>query len=186
MDDMLDVPNFTNDKDDLKKMKTASLDKKSGTISGKKKLSRKEVLRRIKYASSVVLVSAGINMAGHMISETADNLTLRYAENDFWDEAIEPNMHKTDDGQHFYYDYSEIGDYVENMDDKLEGVYFLEKNMSAHVDEVLQYTSFENLEKAIETSGYENLDEFMDYYKKQVLLNIESDKVKENNSIGGK
>ena len=102
MDDMLNVPTFTNDKDDLKIMKTASLNKKSGTISGKKKLSRKEVLRRIKYASSVVLVSAGINMAGNMISETADNLTLRYAENDFWDEAIEPNTHKTDDGQHFY------------------------------------------------------------------------------------
>ena len=53
MDDMLNVPTFTKDKDDLKIMKTASLNKKSGTISGKKKLSRKEVLRRIKYVSSV-------------------------------------------------------------------------------------------------------------------------------------
>ena len=186
MDDTLNVPTFKNDKDDLKIMKTASLNKKSGTISGKKKLSQKEVLRRIKCTSAAVLISAGINMAGNVVSETSNNIAIRCAANDFYDSAIKPNQHLTDNGQYFYYDYSEIGDYVENMDDKLEGVYYLEENMSAHVDEVLQYTSFENLENAIEASGYKDLDEFMVYYKKQILWNIESDKVKENNSIGGK
>ena len=186
MDDMLNVPSFANNQDNLEVMKSASLNNKSGNLNGKKKLSRRELLKRIKYVSSVVLVSAGINMGGHLVSETADNLTLRYAENDFWDEAVENNIHKTDDGQHFYYDYAVIGDYVENMDDSLEGVYFLNKTISAHVDDVLQYTSYENLDNAIVASGYKDLDEFMDSYKKQILLDIELDKVKENNSIGGK
>lgn len=185
MDDKLNVPSFANDQDNINVMKIASLSNKKGSINGTKKVSRNQRLKRIRYMSSVILVSTSINIGGQLISEAADNFTIKCSEIEFWNESIDEHTFLTDDKQHFYYDYAGIASEIDKYDPQ-EFAYYLDKNMSAHVDAVLQYTPYESLENVIDMYGYKDEKNFLDSYKKQILLNIELEKEKEDNSIGGK
>ena len=77
-------------------------------IKNRKKKKKKEELskrfRRLAISVAVV-VSLAIGLTGTAINEIQDRMTIDNMARDYQVEVINPNTHRTDDGQHYFYDY---------------------------------------------------------------------------------
>ena len=130
-------------------------------------------------AITVSVVLAGTNMYAGTIH---DRMTTGRMINDFHREYIAPETHRTNDNQHYFYDYFDIANRMEQMEDFDEGVYLLVNDIGEYqADRVLAYTDYDNFENYLNTHNYKDSDDFNKTMSKKIVLEEEIEN--KNNEI---
>lgn len=130
-------------------------------------------------AITVSVVLAGTNMYAGTIH---DRMTTGRMINDFHREYIAPETHRTNDNQHYFYDYFDIANRMEQMEDFDEGVYLLVNDIGEYqADRVLAYTDYDNFENYLNTHNYKDADDFNKTISKKIVLEQEIEN--KNNEI---
>lgn len=126
---------------------------------------------------SALIAVAGVNLAGEAIDKFSSKIELAKMASDFRVEAINPNTHRTDDNENYWYDYGNIANEIEDFDDNLGvGIYFCLRDLGeVQTERVMQYTEYETLDKYFETANYKDKDEFKDKIEQEILLSNELD-----------
>lgn len=121
---------------------------------------------------------------------------------EFKKEAINENTHRTQDGQHYWYDYDSIGEHVKTDED----VYLLYRNLgTTQTNKVLETVdSYDSVENFLETHNFENTNDWAKTANKQIIMqneieqkqeevnkmteehNLESNQNENANTLGGK
>ena len=167
---------------DIDKQRYEEMKKKSTTGENvqrtRKKvgMSRKEYVKRVKaiIAATSVTTLLSIGAASSLIGSIRDTMTLNKTIYDFKKEVIAPETHPTDDYAHYYYDYSDIAQKLEEAEDFNQAVYLLNENIGDYqTGQVLYHTEYGSFTNYKEEKGYASTDEFKKDMKKQVLLTEE-------------
>lgn len=125
-------------------------------------------------ATTIIAVSAIIGGGKAVVDTAKDMITITQLEADFKTDVVNPKTHRTENHQNYYYDYANLADYIENMEDFDEGVYYLLLTIGEHqTNQVLEHTKYKSIESFLEAKGYKNVDEFKKSMKKKVLLEDE-------------
>lgn len=136
-------------------------------------ITRKEYVKKVKVimATTATATILGIGATSALATAIKNRMTLNKLHEDFHKEVIVPETHPTDDHVHYYYDYDDIADRVEAMDNFDEGVYYLDNLIGdEQTDRVLRYTDYGSFTNYLDAKGYEDTDDFKKDMKKQVLL----------------
>lgn len=149
---------------------------------------RQEMNERLAALGLACIVVGGI--ATSVISSVADMIEEHVAIysqlSDFRKEVIEPNTHRTNDGNGFYYDYDDIADaiFAEGKDSSIE----LYKAYSAlgkkYTNDLLEEANYSSLESFVRRCGYDSIRDWERYSNEAVLVEAQiSEKQAELNAM---
>lgn len=163
--------------DQYKRFKESSVQGSSARRTGEvvkiKKSTYKRNLKMIAAATALatsLIIGSGAN-AYTRLKESATINSLAYQ---FHSEVITPETHRTQDNQHYFYDYDDIADRIESMDNPDIGYYLFYKNTGTYqTDKVLQETSYHSFDAYLEAHNFENEKEFSKAMAKVTLLDNE-------------
>ena len=81
---------------------------------------------------------------------------------------------------YFFYDYDDIAKHLEEYGDFDEAVFLLNRDIGYYqTGQVLRWTPYESFTNYLEEKGYKDEDEFQDDMKKQIIMSIEIDEMRE-------
>ena len=115
-----------------------------------------------KLAAAVALVtSVAVSCVPGAIKSVSDSWTVNKLMNDFHQEFVHPETHRTDDKEHFFYDYNDIARHLEEYGDFDEAVYLLNRDIGYYqTGQVLRWTPYESFTNYLEQKGYKDEEEF--------------------------
>ena len=128
-------------------------------------------------ALATTLIIGGGHVVYKHLKETAilNNLSM-----EFQMECINKETHRTQDFQHYYYDYEDIARYIEELDDFDIGIYLFNRQTNdEQTNRVLKYTKYGSMENYLSSNNWENSDEFRREIRLETLLTVEKDKKEE-------
>lgn len=168
-----------NSNEDLqRRLKEQSLEGESGKRDPNRKIKMKlkdykKTLAAVAIAASIatsVVIGGGSAVANHL----NESMLVGSLISDFRQECIYKETHRTDDLQHYYYDYPDIATYIEGMEDFDLGVYLAYKSIGEHqTDQVMRYTNYRSFENYLETHDFDDAAAFDKAMKKQAALTAE-------------
>ena len=190
--------------DNYEQMKKNSMQGEEGKRTGRKmvRIPLDVYKKRLKVLAATVAIATGIilSCAPGVMKLASDNWTISKLSHDFHIEYVAPETHRTDDGQHYFYDYNDIASHLEEYGDFDEAVYLLNIDVGYYqTGQVLKWTPYESFTNYLAAKGYKDEDEFKNDMKKQITKKLQiqdlSDELKEmqeehtsdyDASIGGK
>lgn len=144
---------------------------------------------------------AGINV-DHLIDNFSVNHELGNMVNEFHMEYVAPNTHRTEDNEHFYYDYDKIAAAIETYDNQDTAIYLCEQDLgSFQTGKVLKNMGYGSFSDYAGKKGFSDVDEYEekigDQIKLELKINEEKDElsqmmvdnntvVNDGKSMGGK
>lgn len=138
-------------------------------------ISRHDYIKRmvaIATASATVALSA-LGISKRAIEEYNEVVYISKYVNTFKREVIMPERHPTEDHLNYFYDYSDIGDKIEESDNIDEAVFCMLRAIGEYqTNRVLGTTDYKSLSTFITMRGYSDVDDF----KKQATYMIMLDK----------
>lgn len=165
---------------DIDRERYENLKKRSKNASkGHKKKDYKIQMRLSDYVKSLKIVGGAcvistllaIGVGHQMIDNIKDAMVINSLVQDFNSEVIQPEAHRTNDNKNYFYDYQDIANYLNKMDDFDTGVYLLNSNIGDYqTGLVLGYTSYDSFTHYKEVKGYESTEDFRDNVRKKILL----------------
>lgn len=169
---------------DVEAIRKKSMSGETGKRTGERriKMTLSSYKKRLKMlAAAVALVtSVAVSCVPGAIKSVSDSWTVNKLMSDFHQEYVQPETHRTDDNKHFFYDYNDIARHLEEYGDFDEAVYLLNKDIGYYqTGHVLRWTPYESFTNYLEKKGYEDEEEFQDDMKKQIIMGIELEEMKE-------
>ena len=168
-----------NSNEDLqRRLKEQSLEGESGKRDPNRKIKMKlkdykKTLAAVAIAASIatsVVIGGGSAVANHL----NESMLVGSLISDFRQECIYKETHRTDDLQHYYYDYPDIATYIEGMEDFDLGVYLAYKSIGEHqTDQVMRYTNYRSFENYLEAHDFDDAAAFDKAMKKHAALTAE-------------
>lgn len=136
--------------------------------------------------ATAIAVSAALAGGNLYVNKVHDNFVIGRMERDFHAEYISPETHRTNDNQHYFYDYSDIARNMEGMEDYDEGIYLLVHDIGKYqADKVLAYTNYGNFDNYLTEHNYKDSKEFDKEMSRKILLEeqIEKNNIEINNML---
>ena len=140
-------------------------------------------LRRLKKivgataVSVALLVGAGIGVGSYAVDHIHDSYIVSQYASEFRKDCINPETHRTNDNQHYFYDYSDIADYCEEMGDFDLGIYLFYKNTNAYqTGRVLDYTPYDSLDAYLAAHHWVDPDDWEKDMNRKIVLSYENNK----------
>lgn len=134
-------------------------------------------LKKIAIASAIT-VSLAIAGGMHLVDNIKDSMVINNMAYQFQVDVISPETHRTDNNQFYFYDYNDIADRIEAMDNPDLGYYLFYKNTGTYqTDKVLQQTRYGGFEEYLTTHNYEDEKEFSKTMEK---VAIATNQIQEN------
>lgn len=153
------------DEDLQRRLKEQSMSGDSGKRSPDRKIRMKykdykKTIAAIAIASAIATTTV-IGGGQAVIHQTKDSISIGSMCMDFQRDCISKETHRTDDMQHYFYDYADIASYIEGMDDFDLGVFLSYETIGEHqTDQVMRYTNYRSFENYLEAHDYEDSKEF--------------------------
>ena len=139
----------------------------------------KNTLMAVSIATAIT-VSGLIAGGSHLVDKMQDSMTIGQLHTDFRMEYIVPETHRTQDNQHYFYDYDDIARHLEEYGDFDIGVYLLVTDIGEYqTDRVMHYTNYDTVASFLERSGYKDLDDFKKTMEKKISIKHEMETDKE-------
>lgn len=142
----------------------------------------KDYVRSLKVlaVTTAVAVSLAIGAGTAAVHHIQDNITVNHLVSEFQRDCINHETHRTQDNEHYFYDYDDIADYCEEMGDFDLGIYLFDANTNDYqTGRVLAYTSYESLDGYLDAHGWEDADEWKKNMREKIVLNHEIEEKKE-------
>ena len=163
---------------DIDNIREKSMSGESGKRTKGKivKMSLKAYKTRLKVlaASVAVVTSVAVSCVPGAVKTVSDNWTVNKMMNSFHAEYVSPETHRTDNNEHFFYDYGDIARHLEEYGDFDEAVYLLNRDIGYYqTGLVLRYTPYESFTKYLEQKGYKDEDDFRDHMKDRIIKELE-------------
>ena len=161
-----------------------SMSGESGRRTGEKKIKMTLSAYKMRLKILAVAVAAATSVAFSCvpgaIKSVSDNWTVNKLMNEFHITYVTPETHRTDDNEHFFYDYDDIAAHLEEYGDFDEAVYLLNRDIGYYqTGQVLRWTPYESFTNYLEEKGYKDEEEFQDDMKKQIIMGIELQEMRE-------
>lgn len=171
-------------REDMEAIRRNSMSGESGRRTGDKKIKMKLSTYKMRLKVLAVAVAAATSVAFSCvpgaIKTVSDNWTVNRLMNEFHMTYVTPETHRTDDNEHFFYDYDDIAAHLEEYGDFDEAVYLLNRDIGYYqTGQVLRWTPYESFTNYLEEKGYTNEEEFQDDIKKQIIMGIEIQEMRE-------
>lgn len=171
-------------REDMEAIRRNSMSGESGRRTGDKKIKMKLSTYKMRLKVLAVAVAAATSVAFSCvpgaIKTVSDNWTVNRLMNEFHMTYVTPETHRTDDNEHFFYDYDDIAAHLEEYGDFDEAVYLLNRDIGYYqTGQVLRWTPYESFTNYLEEKGYTNEEEFQDDMKKQIIMGIEIQEMRE-------
>lgn len=180
--------------------------KKRITVAEVRRDTFKKVCQRllpITLVAGIAIGGLGFSTVNNIKSSWDSNSYLSEQVTDFRKDFINPNTHRTEDNQRYWYDYYEISRGIENAVNQDEAIFYCYLNIgSLQTGRVIDYVGYDTFMGYIQSKGFDTLEDYEDFMKKEVSLRNEIDDEKkelnkmmnehsitydyENKSIGGK
>ena len=180
--------------------------RKRMTVAEVRRDTFKKVCQRllpITLAAGIAIGGAGFSTVNKIASSWDSNSYLSEQVTDFRTDFINPNIHRTEDNKGYWYDYYEISRGIENAINQDEAIFYCYMNIgSLQTGRVIDYVGYDTFMGYIQSKGFDTLEEYEEFMRKEVSLRNEVDKDKkelydmmnehsitydyENKSIGGK
>ena len=141
--------------------------------SKKIKMTRREYVLRMKalIGTTAVVTMLGMGLTSKVVNAIKDRYVLNKARESFHEEIIKPETHPTITGEFFYYDYIDIGQKIDEMEDIDEGVYLLLEDIGEYYGNyAMNHTRYKSFDNYLDEKGYESMDEFKKDMRKQILV----------------
>lgn len=127
--------------------------------------------------ATAIAVSAILAGGNVYVDKISKDITLGKMQRDFHIEYIAPETHRTDDNEHYFYDYSDIAYKMDNSENYEETLYFLVKDIGEYqANRVLTYTEYKDFDTYLATHNYKDEKDFDKTISKKILLEQEIDK----------
>ena len=125
---------------------------------------------KITAIATAVAVSLAIAGGTHYVDKVKDNVYLGQMGQDFRTEYIVPETHRTNDNQHYFYDYMDIAHHMKESENFDELVYLLTATLGDYqADQVMVYTDYKGLDNYLEQHNFEDSKEFIKVMEEKVL-----------------
>ena len=169
---------------DADALRRNSMSGESGRRTGEKKvkMTLREYKARLKFLAVVVAAatSVAVSCVPGAIKTVSDNWTVNKMMNSFHVEYVSPETHRTDDNEHYFYDYDDIAKHLEEYGDFDEAVYLLNRDIGYYqTGQVLRWTPYESFTNYLAEKGYKDEEEFQEDMKKRIILEMELEDMKE-------
>ena len=169
---------------DADALRKNSMSGESGRRTGEKrvKMTVREYKTRLKILAVAVAAatSVAVSCVPGAIKTVSDNWTVNKMMNSFHVEYVSPETHRTDDNEHYFYDYDDIAQHLEEYGDFDEAVYLLNRDIGYYqTGQVLRWTPYESFTNYLAEKGYKDEEEFQDDMKKRIILEMELEDMKE-------
>lgn len=163
---------------DIDNIREKSMSGESGRRTKEKmvKMPLKAYKARLKVlaASVAVVTTVAVSCVPGAIKTVSDNWTVNKMMNSFHAEYVTPETHRTDDNEHYFYDYGDIARHLEEYGDFDEAVYLLNRDIGYYqTGQVLRYTPYESFTNYLEQKGYKDEEDFQDHMKDRIIKEIE-------------
>ena len=173
----MEQENFREEEEREKRLKRQSLSGEAGRRGERRiRMKYKDYIRTLKLLScttalATTLVIGGGNVLYKQMRETSIINTLT---GEFHHDCLGKETHRTQDNQHYYYDYDDIARYIEGMDNFDLGLYlFNHQTNDKQTSRVLEYTEYGTLDNYLREKHYKDSDEFRKEMKQVALLTKE-------------
>ncbi len=124
--------------------------------------------------ATTIAVSGLIGIGNHVHQSISDTMVLNQMLGDFQANVINPETHRTNDNQNYFYDYGDIARRMEEMDDFDVALYLLDSNLGDNQSaRVLSHTSVNNWDNYLSSHNYQDSQEFREAMRERVLLESE-------------
>lgn len=172
-------------RDNDRELSTERLRKNSTSGSSTKRTKKTKVVmsKKIYHNRMKALFVAGAITAGvvlgagsNLVSNYQDNLVVGGMVGEFRTNVINKDTHRTDDNEHYWYDYSSIHNKMkENYDNYDEAVYYCEKSIGEYqTDQVMACSNeYESYQEFLEKNGYKDTKDFEKHIEKRIVLSNE-------------
>lgn len=141
-------------------------------------MSKKVYHNRMKALFVAGAITAGVVLGAgsNLVSTYQDNLVVGGMVEEFRTNVINKDTHRTDDNEHYWYDYSSIHNKMEeNYDNYDEAVYYCEKSIGEYqTDQVMAYSNeYGGYQEFLEKNGYKDTKDFEKHIEKRIVLSNE-------------
>lgn len=169
---------------DVDAIRRKSMSGESGKRTGEKSirmpLSVYKARLKLLAVAVALVTSVAVSCVPGAIKTVSDNWTVNKLMTSFHSEYVKPETHRTDDNQHFFYDYDDIAKHLEEYGDFDEAVYLLNRDIGYYqTGQVLKWTPYDSFTGYLEAKGYKDEEDFQDVMKKQVIMGIELAEMRE-------
>lgn len=104
---------------------------------------------------------------GKIYHELQDNVRTEY---------IVDNTHRTNDNEHYWYDYAAIADKLEDSENFDRDLFIMSQNSNYFdMNEVLKYTDYGNLDNYLEAKNFDDKESYVEGMKDYIESSIEID-----------
>ena len=169
---------YSSNERDLDDFKRSSMSGETGRRTGKKyvKIPMDVYKARLKVLAAAVALftSVAVSCVPGAIKTVSNNWTINKMMSEFHSEYVTPETHRTDDNEHFFYDYNDIARHLEEYGDFDEAVFLLNRDIGYYqTGQVLRWTEYGSFTGYLEEKGYKNEEDFQDDMKEQIIMGIE-------------
>ena len=169
---------------DVESIRRNSMSGESGKRTGERRIkipiSVYKARLKMLAVTVAVVTSVAVSCVPGAIKSVSDNWTINKLTNDFHYEYVMPETHRTDDKEHFFYDYDDIAKHLEEYGDFDEAVFLLNRDIGYYqTGQVLRWTPYESFTNYLSEKGYKDEEDFQDDMRSQVLMGIEIQEMRE-------
>ena len=130
---------------DVESIRRNSMSGESGKRTGERRIKIPISVYKARLKMLAVTVAAvtsvAVSCVPGAIKSVSDNWTINKLTNDFHYEYVMPETHRTDDKEHFFYDYDDIAKHLEEYGDFDEAVFLLNRDIGYYqTGQVLRWT----------------------------------------------
>ena len=164
--------NYENLYADLER-RTLSERSKERTRIRREKMAMEELkIRTYKIAGAIAISGIlAFTLATNVIESLQDQIYLSSLSSTYQAQVIGPETHRTNDNEHYFFDYIDIAKKVEQSDNVDQSIYFVERNIGEYqTNLVLEHTGFKSLDNYLRMRGYDSIDEFEKDMSKRLVL----------------
>ena len=171
-----DSKNYYND--DIKNIRERSMSGDVGRRTKEKmiKMPLKVYKARLKALAACVAVvtSVAVSCVPGAVKTVSDNWTVNKLINSFHTEYVAPETHRTDNNEHFFYDYDDIAVHLNEYGDFDEAVYLLNRDIGYYqTGQVLRWTPYGSFTEYLNQKGYTDEEDFQDNMKDRIVKELE-------------
>ena len=171
------------DRDEIERERYAEYRKRS-TSGGsarrdpnrKIKIRYSDYKRTIKAAAIAAAIAISLILVGgnHLVNDIQDKVYLGQLAKDFRTEYIAQETHRTNDNEHYFYDYMDIANHMEKSEDFDEKVFLLTATLGDYqADQVMVYTDYKGLDNYLAQHNFENSEDFIKVMEEKALAEKE-------------
>ncbi len=122
--------------------------------------------------AAVLIVGGG----GHAVQSIRESMMVSDMITSFLVDCIAKETHRTDDNQHYFYDYDDIADYIEASGDFDVGLYLFNRNTDDYqTGRVLECTEYGSMDEYLSRHGWEDSDQWRSDIRQRIVTQAEID-----------